>query len=259
MDAVKTWAILNSGATSPFLTSSAPATNVTPTTNPIIARLPNARDVHAHMYAGHPHAPRVRSPRPHHPQPGLPLPHFGRDAMQRRLQYRLHQNWVYNFISWSHDSVHQQMHLNRPVDDTPHHVYPTNINAHGAPTDVLPTTIATNINATSTAAENARFIHQALCSPPAMTLLRALEHSKELATIPGFSSRLGHMRRHQQGTHSTRSLQPAILDARRQVDELLPTKEKCTAHDFFCFAALADLTTGTMYTDLPGAFPICSF
>ncbi len=27
----------------------------------------------------------------------------------------------------------------------------------------------------------------------------------------------------------------------------------------FCFAALAELNTGTMYTNLPGAFPVCSF
>ncbi len=27
----------------------------------------------------------------------------------------------------------------------------------------------------------------------------------------------------------------------------------------FCFAALANLNTGTMYTNLPGVFPICSF
>jgi hypothetical protein len=69
----------------------------------------------------------------------------------------------------------------------------------------------------------------------------------------------GHMRRHRQGTRSTRSLQLAILEARRQVDKLLPTKEICAAHDIFCFAALANLNTGTMYTDLPGAFPIRSF
>jgi len=141
-----------------------------------------------------------------------------------------------------------------------------------APTTDLPIVIAANVDATSTAAEYARFIHQALCSPTATTLLWALERSKELATIPGFTSRLvrthlplstatdkGHMRRHQQGTRSTGSLQPAILDARRQVDELTPTEEICATHDIFCFAALTDLTTGTMYTNLPGAFPVRSF
>ena len=67
------------------------------------------------------------------------------------------------------------------------------------------------------------------------------------------------MRRHRQGTRSTRSLQPAILKARRQVNKLLPIKEICAAHDIFCFAALTNLNTGTMYTNLPGAFPVRSF
>ncbi len=40
---------------------------------------------------------------------------------------------------------------------------------------------------------------------------------------------------------------------------MLPSEEICAAHDIFCFGALANLTTGTMYTDLPGAFPVRSF
>ena len=44
-DAIKNWAILNSGATSHFLTSTATATNIQPTTTPIIARLPNGERV----------------------------------------------------------------------------------------------------------------------------------------------------------------------------------------------------------------------
>jgi hypothetical protein len=39
----------------------------------------------------------------------------------------------------------------------------------------------------------------------------------------------------------------------------MPTEEICAAHNMFCFAALADLHTGTMYTDLTGAFPVRSF
>jgi hypothetical protein len=34
----------------------------------------------------------------------------------------------------------------------------------------------------------------------------------------------------------------------------MPTEEICTAHIMFCFAALANLHTGTMYTDLTSAF-----
>jgi hypothetical protein len=39
----------------------------------------------------------------------------------------------------------------------------------------------------------------------------------------------------------------------------MPTEEICTAHDMFCFAALANLHMGAMYTDLTSAFPVRSF
>jgi hypothetical protein len=40
---------------------------------------------------------------------------------------------------------------------------------------------------------------------------------------------------------------------------MFPQHELCTMQDVFCFAALADTITGTMYTDITGAFPVCSF
>jgi hypothetical protein len=55
-----------------------------------------------------------------------------------------------------------------------------------ATASALPIAIAANIDATSTAAEHARFIHQALCLPPAAILIRALATSSELVTIPRF-------------------------------------------------------------------------
>ncbi len=40
---------------------------------------------------------------------------------------------------------------------------------------------------------------------------------------------------------------------------MFPAHEACAAQDMLCSAALADATTGTMYTDLTGAFPVRSF
>ncbi len=47
MNAIWAWAILDSGATSHFLTTAAPMTNMCPTSKPIIARLPNGKRVHS--------------------------------------------------------------------------------------------------------------------------------------------------------------------------------------------------------------------
>jgi hypothetical protein len=44
---IKWWAIFDLGATSHFLTTSAPATNSLPTAMPIIAHLPNGNQVHS--------------------------------------------------------------------------------------------------------------------------------------------------------------------------------------------------------------------
>jgi hypothetical protein len=56
------------------------------------------------------------------------------------------------------------------------------------PTACLPPiAMAANVEATSSAAEYARYIHQLLCSPPAATLLHALDKSKELMTILGLT------------------------------------------------------------------------
>ncbi len=46
MAAIRAWAILDSGATSCFLMTAAPVTNMHPTNKPIIARLPNGKCLH---------------------------------------------------------------------------------------------------------------------------------------------------------------------------------------------------------------------
>jgi hypothetical protein len=150
---------------------------------------------------------------------------------------------------------------------------PLTEDAKAPPADFHPTVaMAANIDATSSTAEYARYIHQTLCSPTAATLLLALTRSTELKTIPGLTTTLihnhlpkstatdkGHMRRHRANTASTRNNHPAIVLARAEVDNMFPTHEACAVHDMFCFAALADATAGTMYTDITGAFPVRSF
>jgi hypothetical protein len=40
---------------------------------------------------------------------------------------------------------------------------------------------------------------------------------------------------------------------------MCPPQKACTIQDMFCFAALADVTLGTMYTNITGDFSIWSF
>jgi hypothetical protein len=50
--------------------------------------------------------------------------------------------------------------------------------------------VTANIDAMSSTAKYARYIHQIMCSPLASTLLWALDLSEELATIPGLTTTL---------------------------------------------------------------------
>jgi hypothetical protein len=156
----------------------------------------------------------------------------------------------------------------------------TNAQAANPPISSAPTTptatptfaIAANVDATSSAAKYALYIHQCMCSLPSATLLGALNHSEELATIPGLTPALiknhlpcstatdkGHMRRHRSNTASTQNMQDNIVTAQAKVDRMFPQHELCAMQDVFCFAALANAITGTMYTDITGAFPVRSF
>jgi hypothetical protein len=111
-----------------------------------------------------------------------------------------------------------------------------------------------------------------MCFLLSSTLLRELDLSEELATIPGLTTTLiknylprstatnkGHMQSHQANTASTRSMQANIIAAPAKVDCMFPPQEICAMQDVFCFAALADAITGTTYTNITSAFPVCSF
>ena len=50
-----------------------------------------------------------------------------------------------------------------------------------------------------------------------------------------------------------------ILFACAEVNCMFPTQEACAMQDMFCFTALADANTGTMYMDLASVFPVCLF
>jgi hypothetical protein len=132
-----------------------------------------------------------------------------------------------------------------------------------------PIAMALHVDAMLSAAEYARYVHQCLCSPPATTLLHTLEKSAELKTITGLTMALicahlpqsmatdkGHMQQQCANTASTRNNQANIIAARNKIDQMSPTQEACAMHNMVFFAALADATSGTMYTDLTGAFPV---
>jgi hypothetical protein len=67
------------------------------------------------------------------------------------------------------------------------------------------------------------------------------------------------MRQHRSNTASTQNPQNDIVAVHAEVERMFLRQELCAMQDVFCFAALANAITGTMYTNITGAFPVCSF
>jgi hypothetical protein len=272
MDAIRAWAILDSGATNQFLTTAAPMTNMRPTSKPIIAWLPNGKCVHS-THRCTLDIPALPTLAPHaHIIPGLASHSLISIVTLCNAGCNVDFTKIGCPITYCGKVILCGSKCTRtglwmiPLCPTP----PSSANNNLV--NLLPTVIAANVDTTSSTGEYARYIHQALCSPLATTLIQALKCSRELATIPGLTAHLinthlpystatekGHMRHHQQGIQSTQTMQPAIVQAWCDGDSLQSSEEICTTHDMFCFAALANLNTGAMYTNLPGAFPVRSF
>jgi hypothetical protein len=144
------------------------------------------------------------------------------------------------------------------------------------PTATPTSAVAANVDATSSAAKYARYIHQCLCSLPADTLLRALNCSEELATIPGLTPHLikshlpcstatdkGHMRQHKSTTASTQNVQNAIVAACAEVDCMFPQQEICAVQDVFVFPhlpmpSLGQCTPTSLAPSLSAHSKVCS-
>jgi hypothetical protein len=58
---------------------------------------------------------------------------------------------------------------------------------------------------------------------------------------------------------STHNAYANIRAASVDINSMSPTQEVCSLQEMFCFAALTNANTSTMYTDLTGAFPVRSF
>ena len=269
-ETIKRWAILDSGATGHFLTTDAPALDITPTMTPITARLPNGDRVQSTHTCTLDLPSLPVNARAAHIIPVLASHSLISAVTLCNAGCNVNFTKIGCTISYRGRTLvcgHKCMRTGLwmiPLSETATAPTITSV----APTD----NYMANVAATSSAAEYARYVHQLLCSPPAATLLQALAKSTELQTIPGLSPALihnhlprstatdkGHMRRHRANTASTRNNQAAIVQARAEVDDIFPTHDACAVHDMFCFAALADANTGTMYTDLTGAFPVRSF
>jgi hypothetical protein len=215
MDAIRAWAILDSGATSHFLMTAAPMTNMRPTSKPIIAWLSNGDRVHSTHTCTLDIPALPASVRHAHIIPGL----ASHSLISVVTLCNAGCNVVFTKIGCTITYRGKVILCGSKCTCTGLWMIPLCPTLPSAanknPANLLPTVISANMDATSSTGEYARYIHQALCSPLATTLIQALKGSRELATIPGLTAHLinthlpystatnkGHMRHHQQGIQS---------------------------------------------------------
>jgi hypothetical protein len=67
------------------------------------------------------------------------------------------------------------------------------------------------------------------------------------------------MCRHQANIASMHNIQSKIIAARAEVDHMFPPHKICVIQEVLCFAPFFDAITGTVFTNITGTFPICSF
>jgi hypothetical protein len=171
MDAIRAWVILDSGATSHFLTTAAPMTNMRPTRKPIIARLPNGEHVHSPhtctlnipaLPASAQHAHIIPSLASHSLISILTLCNAGCNVVFTKIGCTI--MYCGKVILCGSKCTRTGLWM-IPLCPTP----PSSTNNNIA--NLLSTVIFANVDATSSMGEYACYIHQALCSPLATTLI----------------------------------------------------------------------------------------
>ncbi len=152
-------------------------------------------------------------PCPHHPRLGVTLPHQCSNTMQCRVRCTLHKNRVHHHTLGPHNSVWEQMHVYRPVDDT-------TACRHSANTHSNPATVPHHhgrqhccnlLGGRSCALHppSAMLTHNPIAPERPRTKLRTRNHPRLTPQLilhhlpPSTETDKGHMPRHRQGVQST--------------------------------------------------------
>ena len=142
-------------------------------------------------------------------------------------------------------------------------------------THIKPTTkhIINNVIPTSSKPILVIYHHQTLGYPPVPTIIKECRNN-QLNTFPGFDASLilhhlppsratakGHISRPKSAIKSTRNNRAEILDARLQADYMNPPQQirNTNENELFVYASLKDNINGVMYSDLTRHLPVESY
>ena len=115
------------------------------------------------------------------------------------------------------------------------------------------------------------FFHQCLGLPAVTTLLTDSKND-QLDSFPELMYELisrhllqttadkkNRMKWIHKGVQLTQIQMHQIQDTRAELEDINPTKKVCASWDVYCYAILANLNMGMMYTDQTGMFPVRSY
>ena len=252
MKSIKYWEILDSGATSHFLVTTAPITNITPASNPLIVKLPDGACVSStHTCTLTLPQPPTRA-REGHIIPGLAshslmsvvkLCNAGCELTFTKIDFQVkHLGRIVLRGSKCTGTGLRIIKLTNTAKVTPYISKPQQIQT--ANTLIQPTTyhIINNVLPTSSKPVLEIYHHQKLGYPPVPTIVKACRNN-QLNKFPGIESTIilrhlppsratakGHMIRPRSGIQSTRNNRAEILDARLQIDDMNPPQHICNAN-----------------------------
>ncbi len=279
-------AISDSGATGHFLVENAPATNICPATNPITITLPNGKTIksthtcnldipwmpsemtQAHIVPGLAHSSLIST---------KVFCDAGCKVSFDELECRVYfKNKL--MLAGKRDPTTTLWRL--PINPT---APPSAVNTVAQQNLQLSTQqqlshashLINNVHTLPYLQNQVKYMHQTFFSQPKHTLIKAINNNqlkgipfmqadllrKHLARAPAIPK--GRMRRPRKGLRSTRRKKKGRRERMQEQEENeneLRMKEEAEeehagCNNVFCYAALADKQTGTIYTDATGALP----
>jgi hypothetical protein len=178
--------------------------------------------LYAHMHSQN----QIVAPRclrsSHHPRPCLALTPFCRDNVQHIVTFtKIGCTIMYcsQTIVCSHKCTRMGLWMIPLTPWSP--TAPTALSTINPPFVAM----AANVNATSSSAKYAHYVHQLLCSPPVATLLHtyALTTSTKLNTIPGLTLELIHSHLSRMSRQPTKVICIATVRALHQHTTIMPS------------------------------------
>ena len=285
-DTINAWAIADSGATSHFLVTTAPTINKTTATCPLSVKLPDGAIIKS-THTCDLNLPQLPgTARTGHIIPGLANHSLISVVTLCNAGCQVIFEKTACIVKYDGKTILCGTKCKRTglwmlplINNAPEYQHATTSSSLAHNMTQLPSQydlvtptlqLMNSVHETTNKAELAEYLHQCLFSPTPATLIKAIKND-QLISFPGLTEELitkhlppstatvkGHMHSQRKNVRSTTKAPPSGDDI-EATEDMTPVQEINATEEVFCFSALADMNTGTIYTDQTGKFPVQSY